>query len=414
MVRGLTTNWDTLLERASADIAQRAYSVVCRQEELSSMHSPRIVKLHGTVNVTDDLIFTQEDFRKYPQRHAAFVNFARHVFIENELCLLGFSGDDPNFLQWVGWVRDHLGSHARRIYLVGDLGLTAAKRKYFESINIAPIDLAELVADFDNPDARHREATKVFLTALKDLKPKHAWEWLPTQIHRTIISNDDIDRTYRDKGYAAGLLEQQLPALVKDRMSYPEWLVCPQRQRWELQTQINDPHPTRDNILELSQESRASLLYEMAWRHEVTFESVPQWLAQLMFDVCDPEKSCVLTKDQQMRMAFLLLRNSRWLDGSDVASIEKKATRILEQNAKYRPESSNEIAYHRAIFARDSFDYASLEEIVEKISTTDPVWKLRKASMLSEIGRFDEGGTLVADAYKVLLWSQGIRCYHIL
>lgn len=93
----LTTNWDTLLERASANVYQPAYSLVSKQEDLSSARSPRIVKLHGTIDVTKDLIFTQEDYRKYPQNHAAFVNFSRQVFIENELCLLGFSGDDLIF-----------------------------------------------------------------------------------------------------------------------------------------------------------------------------------------------------------------------------------------------------------------------------------------------------------------------------
>ena len=60
------------------------------------------------------LIFAAEDFRTYPARHAAFVNLARQIFIENDLCLVGFSGNDPNFLEWAGWVRDHLGGHARR------------------------------------------------------------------------------------------------------------------------------------------------------------------------------------------------------------------------------------------------------------------------------------------------------------
>ncbi|MBN9070114.1 MAG: SIR2 family protein, partial [Rhizobiales bacterium] len=50
------------------------------------------------------VVISEDDYRTYPQRRAAFVNTARQVFIENELCLLGFSGDDPNFLQWAGWV----------------------------------------------------------------------------------------------------------------------------------------------------------------------------------------------------------------------------------------------------------------------------------------------------------------------
>lgn len=93
----LTTNWDTLLERASLEVSAPVYSVVTRQEQLSSSRSPRIVKLHGTLGLTDTLVFTQEDYRTFPRKSAAYVNFARQVFIENELCLIGFSGMIPTF-----------------------------------------------------------------------------------------------------------------------------------------------------------------------------------------------------------------------------------------------------------------------------------------------------------------------------
>ncbi len=112
----LTTNWDTLLERASENSVEYSYETVRTEADLTYARSPRIVKLHGTIGDADPLIFAEEDYRTYPTKYAAFVNFARQVFIENELCLVGFSGDDPNFLQWAGWVRDHLGGSARRIY----------------------------------------------------------------------------------------------------------------------------------------------------------------------------------------------------------------------------------------------------------------------------------------------------------
>lgn len=399
----LTTNWDTLLERASGNLTQRSYSIVSMQEELSSAHSPRIVKLHGTANVTDDLVFTQEDFRRYPQKHAAFVNFARQVFIENELCLLGFSGDDPNFLQWAGWVRDHLAPHARRIYLAGDLGLTAAKRKYLESINISPIDLSALVADFDNPDARHLEATKAFLSLLRNLKPRNAWDWRPQQIHRATMSNEEIDRTHRDGVYAASLLEKQLPTLANDRMTYPGWLICPERQRWDLQVQVNDPYPTIQNLNALSEQNKEALLFEISWRHEITFEAVPNWLCSMIIDLCENKEASVLTKEQKMRMALLLLKNSRWFEDPEFQLIRTRAEGFLQENFKHWPESENELAYFRAIIARDRFEYNVIENMVEKISTNDPVWKLRKASLLSDVGRIREGGLLVAEAYRELL-----------
>lgn len=399
----LTTNWDTLLERALTEVHQPVYNVVSRQEDLSSARSPRLVKLHGTINVTEDLIFTQEDYRKYPQRYAAFVNFARQVFVENELCLLGFSGDDPNFLQWTGWVRDHLATHARRIYLVGALNLTAAKRKYLESINVAPIDLGNLTADYDDRDAMHFEAITIFLEALQSLKHKQAWEWSPTQLHRSMLTTEELDRTTKNADHAARLLERQLLTIEADRTSYPAWLVCPNKQRLELQTQINDPFPTVQNMSEMASGSREKLLYEIAWRHGVTYEAIPLFLAQELLKICDPATPCVLTKKQQMEVALLLLKNTRWFDDPESRSIEKTTMLILERETNYWPESVDELAFQQAILARDRFDYPILENLVEKITTRDPVWKLRKASLLAELGRFNEGEVLISEAYRELL-----------
>jgi hypothetical protein len=115
----LTTNWDTLLERTSPKIGDITYETVFAAADIARAKRPRIVKLHGTLP-SGPFIFAEEDYRTYPTRHAAFVNLARQIFLENELCLLGFSGNDPNFLQWSGWVRDHLGGGARRMPLIAD------------------------------------------------------------------------------------------------------------------------------------------------------------------------------------------------------------------------------------------------------------------------------------------------------
>jgi len=399
----LTTNWDTLLERASVQIHQPVYNVVTKQEDLASARSPRIVKLHGTVNVTDDLVFTQEDYRKYPQRHAAFVNFARQVFIENELCLLGFSGDDPNFLQWAGWVRDHLATNARRIYLVGALNLTAAKRKYLESLNVAPIDLSALVSDYDDHNTKHCEAIKLFLQTLQDLKPKQAWQWKPTSLHDTTNTLDEFNKTNNDSAHAAMLLEKQLSTLEADRTSYPGWLICPPSQRHSLQNQISNPLPTRKNLSAMAIGARARLLYEIAWRYDVAFEVIPAWLIHEMLPFCNPAKACALTKQQQLELALRILKATRWSDDVDSPSIAKTVIDILQVNVKHWSDSADELAYYQAIVARDQFDYPALEMFVDKITENTPAWKLRKASLMADLGRFDEGEALMADAYRELL-----------
>ena len=97
-----TTNWDTLLERTRPSVVERAYSVVRNMEEIPLAARPRIVKLHGSVPAHFPLVFTEEDYRTYPVKFAPFVNTAQQAMMETLLCLVGFSGDDPNFLHWSG------------------------------------------------------------------------------------------------------------------------------------------------------------------------------------------------------------------------------------------------------------------------------------------------------------------------
>jgi len=399
----LTTNWDSLLERASTEVYHPVYSIVSKQEDLSSARSPRIVKLHGTIDISKDLIFTQEDYRKYPQNYAAFVNFSRQVFIENELCLLGFSSDDPNFLQWTGWVRDHLSTHARRIYLFGALELSSAKRKYLESINIAPIDLGDLVADHDESNTKYLEAIKIFVRAMQELQPKQVWEWEPAQLCRTGMTEESFNRIHQDFDYAAKLLEKKIPLLQRDRESYPGWLVCPGQHRSELRRQIRDLGLSSKSLSAMATDCREMLLYEVAWRYGVTYEVIPSWLVGELLTVCDPAKNCALVRKQQLEVAILLLKNTRWMDSPESESIKQATSAILERNAKYCSQSNNALAYHHALVARDKFDYPGLEKFTEEIVSDDPIWKLRKASLFAELGQFNKGAELVKDSYKELL-----------
>jgi hypothetical protein len=89
----------------------------------------------------------------------------------NNLCLLGFSGDDPNFLHRSGWVRDNLGKKAPKIYLVGWLESSVHRWRMLED-RLMPVDLAVLPRGKDwPPDRRHRYATDWFIRALEAGKP---------------------------------------------------------------------------------------------------------------------------------------------------------------------------------------------------------------------------------------------------
>jgi len=396
----LTTNWDTLLERAARNVQSPIYGVVTKQTDLSCVRSPRIVKLHGSIGVSEQFVVTQEDYRKYPQEFAAFVNYTRQVFIENELCLLGFSGDDPNFLQWAGWVRDQLANNTRRIYLVGALNLTVSNRKFLESINIAPIDLWEAVKDFDDHDVRHQQATEKFLKALLDQKPKSQHKWEPTSFVSQQMSIEDHSRQYKDHAYAASLLDRQIETLRQDREAYPGWLVCPPELRRKIQSQINNPWPNPSNLACLEPTSRAMLLFEIAWRYDTTFRPVQTWLLTELASIADPAIPCAISKRHQLEVALLLAKTAR---RNENLPEFKQWTELLEKHALHLPDCRAEVAYQQALMARDHFDYPGIEAVIEKISGEEPVWKLKQASLLAELGRFDESRRLVSEAYQDFL-----------
>ncbi|WP_070968003.1 SIR2 family NAD-dependent protein deacylase [Vibrio sonorensis] len=379
----LTTNWDTLLERASEKVHETFYSVVHKQEDLSHACSPRIVKLHGTLNITNDLTFTQEDYRTFPVRHAAFVNFARQVFIENELCLLGFSGDDPNFLQWTGWVRDHLSTSARRIYLVGALGLNAAKRKYLESMNIAPIDLAMLVSEYDDPDLKHQKATELFLSVLHEFKPKPSWDWKP-------------QTSYSDESF-----ETRLEALKKDREDYPGWFICPSHHRFLMHSSVDHKLISKKVIDSLPIDQRAALLYEVAWRYNVSFYLAQDWLADEMLTIATLEQSNNLSKRQQLEVAVYVLKVSRWY-GEEGDALKKNAKTFIQENIKFWPECEDSLIFHEATEAKLNLNYLELDQLLPKIKAVSPDGKIKKASLCGSLGLFEEGKRLLSDAKRYL------------
>ena len=126
-----TTNYDTLLERTRIHIYERKYDLVETFSDMPVKMKPRIVKLNGSFPSHRPFIITEEDFRTYPKKFAPFVNMVQQSMMENAFCLLGFSGDDPNFLSWSGWIRDNLGESKPPIYLCGllELELSPSKEK---------------------------------------------------------------------------------------------------------------------------------------------------------------------------------------------------------------------------------------------------------------------------------------------
>lgn len=378
----LTTNYDTLLERA-ARVADRSYEPVRSEHEIAFARAPRIIKLHGSIGVSDHFIIAEDDFRTYPSCHAAFVNLARQCFVENDLCLIGFSGDDPNFLAWAGWVRDHLGKSARRIYLAGALNLSPAKRKYLEARNIAPIDVYDQVRNLE-AEQQHLTATSLILQTLHALRPVPSHEWKPT---RVIVPQIDEDEAKKLADIALTHTQWR-----KERLSYPGWLICPHSVRSDLRSMTDFPY--KPLLEKLAAPERADMLYEWCWRHQTALWSIYPYQAGLLREYADPASSPHLNLAKRMTIANALIDHAEEA-GDDTGFSEMAA--LIESSAGEGSDGRAALRLRQARRAMRDMDFPTALALAPEVNGTDPAWRLRRSALLADLGHLTEAENLITE-----------------
>lgn len=234
-----TTNYDTLLERT--EIHGRAYQPITKAGELTSAFPPRIVKLHGSLPSETPFICSEEDYRTYPRKFAPFINTVQQSLLENTFVLIGFSGEDPNFLEWTGWIRDELeGKHAP-IYLVGPLAVGNAARSLLNRRGVTPIDLAPLFSGYQPREGVYSASTEWFLKYLAAARPPRPENWPHLEQEAVPPSpglpnfpaiEADVPLPVHSMPAAPGPLESSAGDQVVarwrfEREHYPGWVIAP-------------------------------------------------------------------------------------------------------------------------------------------------------------------------------------------
>ncbi|MDB0511545.1 SIR2 family protein [Ralstonia solanacearum] len=229
-----TTNYDTLLERA-LDTDRRAfipkitrrYQVVVAAEDVPFSKSngrPRLVKLHGSLRTGSRLIVTEEDYRSYPSNFAPFVNTVQQSMLENVFCLLGFSGDDPNFLAWTGWVRDRLGDKTPPIYLITLKPVQEGQRLTLERRNVFPIDIGQL-GKSEGKSSSPAAAIEALFDFWADSAPPRRANW-PYQRPMNALATSEPTIEH---------LRRWTTSAQQNRGEYPGWLLAPADNRARLE-----------------------------------------------------------------------------------------------------------------------------------------------------------------------------------
>lgn len=421
-----TTNWDTLLERACLSVADHAYSVVQNMDEIPLANQPRIVKLHGSFPSHFPLIFTEEDYRTYPTKFAPFVNTVQQAMMETVFCLIGFSGDDPNFLQWSGWVRDNLGDAAPKIYLAGWLNLSSHRRRMLENRNVVPIDLAlHPKAGEWREHLRHQYATEWLLHTLERGRPYDVSEWpsrpswqhlsvpeLIQPVEEVVSDEPENEIPENEKESLLDSVKNILKVWTHNRTIYPGWLAAPASTRVLMEWNTGQYESRILDVLpDLTPVERLEAIRELVWRREILLDPISSKLESAAQDVLNlidcqnrtidggtnPEIEWDPIREAWRTVVLALVTAARHSLDQDVF---KQRIKALSPFLQDDPDVDHRIRHERCLWAIYSMDFEALDGLLKdwRTENCDPVWMMRKAALLFETGRYDEATELAKHA----------------
>lgn len=393
-----TTNYDTLLERtANMVIREKNYQIVCSYNDIAGSISPRIVKLHGSIPHVKPYIICDEDYRVYPIKYAAMVNTVQQAMLETRLCLIGFSGDDPNFQKWMGWIRDNMGECCPIIYLIGIYDkLNEPERRLLENRQIIVVDISCLVGE-EEAD-RHGTAISRFLDLLVEYqKDEDIFQDRPYSKADEFWKPKDMNKYIRDmRVYLKRVAKEMQPYIlfpseIKEKgvgkevsKKYKEYFinhfgvlvnVCKegifQKEELPLIEIADIIKILRKYSVVLGDENAEGL--EKIFENYVDISSVPN------------NKLSALTE-----IALYLAEMYR-IDGKTI-EYEKKIS-LLESYISRVSWYKNELLIERVKYKIEYFEYGAAKELIDKIEESSFEYKIQKAGFykqLSEYGSVDK------------------------
>lgn len=403
-----TTNYDTLLERASAKVVTRRYEPVVKKEDIPYAIKPRIVKLHGSFPSERPFIITEEDYRRYPHEYAPFVNTVQQALLENTFCLIGFSGDDPNFLQWIGWIRDNLGKDkTQKIYLVGVFDLSSARLQLLAQRGIIVIDFSCCLGIGKHD---HKKALSLFFEFIRSKKPD-ALDW--PGISDSNLPAHGVDRIEEFQRVTEKWRQQ--------RQSYPGWLILPHGNREHLWTFTHAWVNRLPNLETSPPGLDIQYVFELTWRLErcllPTFNNVADFCENLLekywpFQNLIPPSSCQIQpredkfqdlpwsdiKQAWLSIALSMLRFYREDGHLDKWREAEVRLNILIDHLS--AEQKEYLNYEGFLFSLFTLDLPGTKQRLAnwRPNEAQPYWMVKRAAGLAEIGLLSEAGTITRDA----------------
>ena len=424
-----TTNWDTLLEESRSQVSERSYSIVHSVADLPAAIPPRIVKLHGSLPAHYPLIVTEEDYRTYPHQFAPLVNTAQQAMMETTFLLIGFSGDDPNFLHWSGWVRDKLGESAPKIYLAGWLDLSPHRRQVLMERKVITIDLAHHPQAGKWPEyLRQQYAAEWVLRTLESGRPYDIIEW-PTPRHRSpetihhLLDPVEVPVVDQPRKEPKAPSSEEAPASTEairellqvwkhNRITYPGWIIVPSGKRARMSSDTDAWEPQLLHVCsEFDAIGRLEALQELIWRREMLLERISSEAERIAAEAISAIDCGARTANaaEHYGVNWTAVRAAWRAVALALATAARQRfdrecfDRIIEALSPYLNDDEGalqRVLHEQCLWALYSADLRDLRTLLDSWQTNncDPIWTLRKAAILVETHRTDDARRLVSRA----------------
>lgn len=380
-----TTNYDRLLERASYELTEQRFSVVLNKNDLlGSAGSTRIIKLHGSFPSQRPFIITSEDYRTYPQKFAPFVNTVQQSLLENTLCMIGFSGDDPNFNSWVGWMRDNLGeNNMPRMYLLLHRAPSEARREWLRRKNVIAVDLSEMFPD-KQPALIYESALDYLIKqwrASNEIGLKWAFK-LPEQRHPQSTT-----------------IEQALPTLKTNHKNCPNLLTLPGERLPYLRKVVQSFSLI---LSDHCNQEKPNPTYEIDYLYEYDWLRTKALLPLFTPDIKN-YKEILARHSNECNEAIISIRLSMLRTFREYGAWDEWDTAhnviSTDQNV-LTSQQLHQLKWEECLFSFYRYEFQKLKQQLNDwiVSNDMPLWVLRKASILAEYGECVSARELLQNA----------------
>ncbi len=381
-----TTNYDTLLERAGENLVEKTFTLVTNKNDLvGSSGATRLIKLHGSFPSQRPFIITAEDYRTYPQKFAPFVNTVQQSLLENTLCMIGFSGNDPNFNNWIGWIRDNLGAeNAPYLYLLSHEAVSDVRREWLHRRNIIVVDLSEIFSA-ESPYAIYEQTLDYLWNAY-------------SEFHAT-GQNWKIEQLLGKNLNHTASIKEVLPILKKNRENCPKVLTLSDSNRERLKHLLSIARSIlaeQCSQKDSDTENEIEYLYEYDWLNEKAL--LPLFSADIDLYQKILDRNSDMRSAEKCSVLLSMLRSFR--EHGDEENWNKKYEELVTIKSFLTDEQQEQLQWEKCLHSLFRYEFQQTKQQLRewRVSPDETLWALRKAALCAELGEYNTALSLLQNS----------------